>query len=147
MVPGQCRLVAHSAQTEAGLLAGPRDHCPQLAATPLLDTVRLARAAAPGLTSYRLDNVLRYYGIPRPADRHRALPDTEVTAAIFALLLADGASVPGWAALTDLDAAAGRPPASPKSVPPVQEALFLAPKGWRAERSPEAPAAVPYAGR
>jgi DNA polymerase-3 subunit epsilon len=101
------------ARREAALLAGQRDHCPQLAATPLLDTVRLARAAAPGLTSYRLDTVIAYYGVPRPADRHRALPDTEVTAAIFALLLADGASVPGWAALTDLDAAAGRPAGRP----------------------------------
>lgn len=126
VVPGRCRLVAHSAPTEAGLLAGQRDHCPHLAATPLLDTVRLARAAAPGLTSYRLDSVLGYYGIPRPAGRHRALPDTEVTAGIFARLLADGASVPGWAALTDLDAAAGRPPASPRPVPPAQEPLFLA---------------------
>lgn len=129
MMPGRCRLVAHSAATEAGLLARQRDHCPHLAATPLLDTVRLARAAAPGLTSYRLDSVLAYYGVPRPADRHRALPDTEVTAVIFARLLADGASVPGWAALTDLDAAAGRPPASPRAVPPVQETLFLAPEG------------------
>lgn len=126
MVPGRCRLVAHSAPTEAGLLAGQRDHCPHLAATPLLDTVRLARAAAPGLTSYRLDSVLGYYGVPRPTDRHRALPDTEVTAVIFARLLADGVSVPGWAALTDLDIAAGRPPASPRAVPPVQEPLFLA---------------------
>ena len=147
MVPGRCRLVAHSAPTEAGLLARQRDHCPQLAATPLLDTVRLARAAAPGLTSYRLDSVLGYYGVPRPVDRHRALPDTEVTATIFALLLTDGASAPGWAALTDLDAAAGRPPARPRAAPPVQETLFLAGKGWRAERSREAPAAVSYAGR
>lgn len=128
MIPGRCRLVAHSAPTEAGLLAGQRDHCPRLAATPLLDTVRLARAAAPGLTSYRLDSVLAYYGVPRPPDRHRALPDTEVTAVIFARLLADGASAPGWAALTDLDAAAGRPPASPRAVPPVQDPLFLARK-------------------
>ena len=124
-VPGRRRLVAHSAPTEAGLLAGQRDHCPQLAATPLLDTVRLARAAAPGLASYRLDSVLGYYGISRPAGRHRALPDTEVTAAVFARLLADGASVPGWAALADLDAAAGRPPASPRTIPPVQDPLFL----------------------
>ena len=43
MVPGRCRLVAHSAPTEAGLLARQRDHCPRLAATPLLDTVRLAK--------------------------------------------------------------------------------------------------------
>ena len=128
MVPGRCRLVAHSAPTEAGLLARQRDHRPQLAATPLPDIVRLARAAAPCLTSYRLDSVLGYYGIPRPADRHRALSDTEVTAAIFARLLADGASVPGWAALTDLDAAAGRPPASPQAAPLIQETLFLARK-------------------
>jgi len=47
MEPGRCRLVAHSAPTEAGLLAGQRDHCPRLVATPLLDTVRLARPPPP----------------------------------------------------------------------------------------------------
>ena len=72
--PGKRRLVAHSAPTEAGLLAGQRAHCPLLAATCLLDTVRLARAAAPGLTSYRLDSVLGYYGIPRPAGRTGRCP-------------------------------------------------------------------------
>lgn len=37
-------LVAHHAATERTLLHGQRSHCPRLADTPLLDTVRLARA-------------------------------------------------------------------------------------------------------
>lgn len=38
------RLVAHSAQTEAAVIGGQRQHCPTLAATPLLCTVN-----SPGL--------------------------------------------------------------------------------------------------
>ncbi len=36
------RLVAHNAQTEAAVIGGQRQHCPTLAATPLLCTVKLA---------------------------------------------------------------------------------------------------------
>ncbi len=53
------RLVAHHASTEAGLIAHQAEHCPVLAATPLLDTVRLAKAVLPWFSSYRLDNLLR----------------------------------------------------------------------------------------
>jgi DNA polymerase III epsilon subunit-like protein len=45
------RLVAHSAHTEATLIAGQRQHCPVLADTSLLCTVRLSRAAFPELTA------------------------------------------------------------------------------------------------
>lgn len=123
VIPG-CRLVAHHAPTEAGLIARQREHCPRLAATPLIDTVRLARAAIPGLPSYRLDELLRFYRIPRPAGRHRALPDTEVTAQVFRRLLQDGASHPGWASLADLDAVGGPPPVRAQSTGQVQETLF-----------------------
>lgn len=43
------RLVAQHAPTEAGIIAHQAEHCPVLAATPLLDTLRLAKAVVPGL--------------------------------------------------------------------------------------------------
>ncbi len=46
------RLVAHHAPTEAGMIARQAAHCPRLAAVPLLDTIRLAKALLPGLGSY-----------------------------------------------------------------------------------------------
>ncbi|MFE7588153.1 exonuclease domain-containing protein, partial [Kitasatospora sp. NPDC057512] len=90
------RLVAHHAHTEAGLIAHQAEHCPVLAATPLLDTIGLAKAVLPHLGSYRLDNLLGHYGIPRPADRHRAMPDVQVTAKILELLLAEGCAPRRW---------------------------------------------------
>jgi DNA polymerase-3 subunit epsilon len=118
------RLVAHHAPTEAGLVNRQRQHCPALAATALLDTVRLARAVIPHLPSYRLDEVLRHYRIPRPAGRHRAMPDAEVTSEIFRRLLADGARAGLWATLTDLDAAAGLQPRPAPGPHLTQEQLF-----------------------
>lgn len=55
-----CRLVAHHAPSGAGLLDRHRQHCPALAATALVDTVRMARAVIPHLPSHRLDEVLRH---------------------------------------------------------------------------------------
>jgi DNA polymerase-3 subunit epsilon len=119
------RIVAHHASTEAGLIAHQAAHCPHLASTPLLDTVRLARAVLPGLGSYRLDNLLGYYGIPKPADRHRAMPDVEVTAQVLARLLADGCAAGRWRTLLDLDATAGMQPKHLTLDPEIeQSALF-----------------------
>jgi DNA polymerase III epsilon subunit-like protein len=77
------RLVAQHASTEGGLIARQCAHCPTLAATPLLDTLKMAGKAIRALPSYGLDELLRYYGIPRPLPRHRAMPDVEVTAEVF----------------------------------------------------------------
>jgi DNA polymerase-3 subunit epsilon len=121
------RLVAHHAPTEAGLIAGQRQHCPTLAATPLLCTVRLARAAYPELPSHGLNAVLHHLGIPLPAGRHRALPDVEVTVDVFARVLADGAAAGHWSTLRDLDHVAGIPPKSAPTGPtndPTQPTLF-----------------------
>jgi DNA polymerase III epsilon subunit-like protein len=71
------RLVAHSAGIEATLIARQRAHCPRLAATPLLCTVRLARKAWPDLPRHSLNACLRKLRIPEPPDRHRALADVE----------------------------------------------------------------------
>ncbi len=72
-------LVAHNAPTEAGILYDYRDSCPTLATIDFLDTVRLARVIYPDLFSHRLDALINHFGIRRPADRHRALPDVEIT--------------------------------------------------------------------
>jgi DNA polymerase-3 subunit epsilon len=121
------RLVAHSAQTEATLIAGQRQHCPILAATSLLCTVRLSRAAFPELGSHRLDSVLRFLSIPIPAGRHRAMPDAELTVQVLQRALAAGHERGLWTALRDLDAAAGiapRPAANGANNAPAQEPLF-----------------------
>ncbi|MFF8815752.1 3'-5' exonuclease [Streptomyces pactum] len=119
------RLVAQHASTEAGLIARQRAHCPTLAATPLVDTVRMARKVLPGLSSCGLDELLRYYGIPKPAYRHRAMPDVEATAEVFRRLLKEGAQAGHWRSLLELDAAAGlQPRPRPPRGTPVQGALF-----------------------
>ena len=115
------RVVAHGAATEAGILRRKREHCPNLAATPLLDTVAMARAVLPDLGSHKLDAVLAHYEIPVPGDRHRAAADVEVTAAIFLRLLEDGVADGRWRDLGGLDRVAGKPPAhQPRKPEPEQ---------------------------
>lgn len=114
-------LVAHSAPVEGGILYDYREHCPGLARTRLLDTVRLARAVHPALPSHGLDALMSALDIPRPADRHRALPDTEVTAELFRRLLADGTARGPWTSLREVRKACGR---DAKAAAPSQLTLF-----------------------
>ncbi|MEU4969104.1 3'-5' exonuclease [Streptomyces smyrnaeus] len=119
------RLVAQHASAEAGLIARRREHCPTLGATPILDTLKLAKKVIRGMPSYGLDALLRYYGMPPPRGRHRAMPDVEATAEIFRRLLTDGAQAGRWSTLLDLDTTAGlqpKPTAPPDGA--VQEELF-----------------------
>ncbi|WP_432108656.1 3'-5' exonuclease [Streptomyces sp. AA1529] len=121
------RLVAQHASTEAGLIARQAPHCPTLGATPMLDTLRLAKRVLRGLSSYGLDALLRHYGMPPPRGRHRAMPDVEATAEVFRRLLADGARAGHWSTLLDLDVAAGlrpKPAATAADDLPVQGELF-----------------------
>jgi DNA polymerase-3 subunit epsilon len=113
--------VAHHAPTEAGILRRYAHACPALAATSMIDTVRLGRALWPGLASYALDALLTHAGIPIPAGRHRALADAEVTARLLERLLADGAQLHRWSRLAQLHDLAGHPPPAP---PVTQTALF-----------------------
>ncbi|MEV6987429.1 3'-5' exonuclease, partial [Sphaerisporangium sp. NPDC051017] len=101
------RLVAHSAHIEATLIKGKRSHCPTLAATPLLCTVKLARIAYPELHSHALNELLSFLRIPKPADRHRALPDVQLTVAILQAILSAGVEAGAWRTLWDLQIAAG----------------------------------------
>ncbi|MEV4173316.1 3'-5' exonuclease [Nonomuraea sp. NPDC049709] len=118
------RLVAHHAPTEAGIIAHQRRHCPALAGVPLLDTVRLARALYPELSSHRLDALVRYLRIEPPARRHRAMPDVLATACLFERLVADGGRTGRWRALGDLDRVGGLAPRRPASRAGVQAGLF-----------------------
>lgn len=118
---GPLLLVAQHAPVEAALLYDHRDHCPRLASTALLDTLLLAKALHPGLPSYGLDALITAFGLPRPADRHRALADCTVTALLLRRLLTDAARSSSYTGLADLVAVAGRPA---KSAPGDQHALF-----------------------
>lgn len=97
-----CLLVAQHASTEAGILHDYREHCPRLAHTDLLDTVRLARALYPEFPSHKLDTLLEHLGIPQPAGRLRALPDVEVTAQAFRERISYAGTSPTWTSLRDV---------------------------------------------
>jgi DNA polymerase-3 subunit epsilon len=119
------RLVAQHASTEAGLIARQAAYCPVLAGLPLLDTIALAKQVCGRLSSYSLDALMLYYDVPRPAGRHRAMPDVEVTAQILRRLLDDGAATSRWSCLLDLDRAARlRPRGTPVAEQGHQESLF-----------------------
>jgi DNA polymerase III epsilon subunit-like protein len=96
--PGR-RLVAHSAHTEATVISGYYDHCPQLTRTSLLCTVKLARHAWHELHSDRLDALLRFLRIQIPPGRHRGKPDAELTVRVFTRALTDGAGRGLWTTL------------------------------------------------
>ncbi|MEV0131418.1 3'-5' exonuclease [Dactylosporangium sp. NPDC050688] len=113
--------VAHHAATEAGILRRYATACPTLAAAAMLDTIRLARHACPGLPSYQLDTVLAHLGVSVPADRHRALPDAAGTAAAFRQLLIAGGSRLSWSRLSQLHNLAGT---APPQQPTGQTTLF-----------------------
>jgi DNA polymerase III subunit epsilon len=114
-------LVAHHAPTEAGILYDYRQYCPRLAATDLLDTVRLARALYPSLHSHGLDVLRDHLKIPPLPDRHRALPDTQLTARLFGRLISEGHQAGLWHTLRQIRKAGGY---QAKATRPRQEALF-----------------------
>jgi DNA polymerase-3 subunit epsilon len=103
-------LVAHNAPYEANLLFWHRNHCPELARTALLDTVKLARAVYPELAHHRLDDVLTHARIPLPVPRHRAMPDAKATADLFAHLIEEGFARGLWSTLDHLMRVAGLVP-------------------------------------
>lgn len=113
-------LVAHHAATERTLLHGQRDRCSRLASTPLLDTVRLARASVPELESHSLDHLARHLQLRIPPDRHRALADVRLTLAVLQHLLQRGR----WSALIDLERIALLPAKKPDLPVAEQTGLF-----------------------
>lgn len=118
---GPYLLVAHHASTEGNFIYHRRANCPVLAATDLIDTVPLAKHLLPGHENYRLDTLLGHYSIPTPPDRHRAMADVRVTAALFLRLIADAESTGAITSLHRLRENAGR---RAKANEPVQTGLF-----------------------
>ncbi|MFD0634470.1 PolC-type DNA polymerase III [Catenulispora yoronensis] len=113
-------LVAHNTTVEGGILFRYQDHCPKLASTHLLDTVKLARAVVPQAPGYALEALIDHLALPRPAVRHRAMPDVEVTVALFEHLLAS-ADARGLRDLVDVVRVCG---ATAKATLPVQDSIF-----------------------
>ncbi|RLK58387.1 3'-5' exonuclease [Actinokineospora cianjurensis] len=117
-VDGPYVLVAHHAPAEARLLHALRDHCPRLARTELLDTVRLARDLYPDLGGgHGLDNLTRHLQIPVPPDRHRAMADVRLTTKLLRRMTDTG----HWTSLRHLREIAGL---TPESARPHQASLF-----------------------
>jgi DNA polymerase III subunit epsilon len=119
--PGPALLVAHSAPVEASLLYDYREHCPRLARTALLDTIKLARVVYPHLPSHGLDTLMTALDIPRPADRHRAMADVTVTVDLFRRLMTAGAEAGHWHTLREARKHAGY---EPRAAMPQQDTLF-----------------------
>ena len=105
---GPYLLVAQHAAAEAGIIHNQREHCPALARIDFIDTIPLARQVAPGLANYKLDSLLAHFSIGRPADRHRAGADVEVTAQVFFHLIRAADELPQFSDLAALVKAAGR---------------------------------------
>jgi DNA polymerase III epsilon subunit-like protein len=111
-------LVAHNAPAEARILHDQRGHCPRLARTDLLDTVRLARDRYPDLPRHTLDELAAHLRLPLPVDRHRAMPDVQLTVDLLLTLVEQETR---WPDLRTLRAVAGYPA---RAAQPEQESLF-----------------------
>ena len=110
-------LIAHHAPAEARIVSAYREHCPNLARIDLLDTVRLARNLYPALPRHGLDDLLCHLRIPSPPDRHRAMPDVQLTTELFIRMVIDS----DWADLRHLRQLAGY---AAEAAAPEQAALF-----------------------
>jgi DNA polymerase-3 subunit epsilon len=102
-----CVLVAQNARYEASILRRFALDCPAAAALTIVDTVSLARHVCSDLPNHKLDTLAQHFAIPIPAQRHRALPDVELTAAIFKSLVNEARSVLGLSTMAELQRVAG----------------------------------------
>jgi DNA polymerase III epsilon subunit-like protein len=113
-------LIAHNAPVERRVLS---HRLPQIYSTEMLDTLKLAKYAVPSLTSFGLDNLIKFFDMEHFVNRlsssfgrHSAIFDAKVTAIIFEMLLAE--YFPNDCLLGDLLRISG------DNVPPGQSALF-----------------------
>jgi DNA polymerase-3 subunit epsilon len=79
-------LVGHNLSFDLNFLAREAQLLGQAFPDEGLDTIPLARRLLPGLKRFKLDMVANYLKIPA-SNRHRAMGDTQVTAAVFLRLL------------------------------------------------------------
>lgn len=67
-----------------------------------VDTIKIAKYLIPNLKDYKLDTLSKYFNISIPIDRHRALPDVEITTAVFIKLIEKGISERKFTKIGDL---------------------------------------------
>ncbi|HEU5378640.1 MAG TPA: 3'-5' exonuclease [Ktedonobacteraceae bacterium] len=116
-------LVAHNAHYEAAIFQRFAVCCPQASALSFLDTVALGKHLVPGLANYKLDTLAQHFHLPIPANRHRALPDVELTIQILQHLLRGYLEKVPQATIIDLLRIGGiKPPPAPEG--PVQISLW-----------------------
>jgi len=79
-------IVGHNVSFDIGFLTYEAQLLGQTFPIDGLDTIALARRLLPGLRRFKLDMVAQHLNIPA-SNRHRAMGDTRVTAAVFLKLL------------------------------------------------------------
>ena len=98
-----CVLVAQNARYEASILQRFALDCPAAAALAIIDTVTLAKHVCPGLPNYKLNTLAQRFAIPVPVQRHRALPDVELTVSVFKSLVTEARTAPGLSTIAELE--------------------------------------------
>lgn len=117
---GEYVFVAQNARYEAAIVRRFNEVCRHVAGVPFVDTISLAKQSVPGLDNFRLDTISLHLGLPRPAQRHRAMPDVELTAEVFLRLLKIGNHSGGISTIQQLLEIAG----IEKRERPAQGSLF-----------------------
>ncbi|MCL2107966.1 MAG: PolC-type DNA polymerase III [Oscillospiraceae bacterium] len=87
---GDSPLIAHNASFDGGFLRETCKRCNIVYNFNTIDTVKLCRAAVPGVKSHSLDAMAKYYKAGE-FNHHRALDDSKVLAIIFKKLIEDAA--------------------------------------------------------
>jgi len=100
-------LVAQNARYEASILQRFSMDCPTTAALTIVDTVSLAKHVCPDLPNHKLYTLAARFAIPIPVQRHRALPDVELTVRVFISLITEATSARGLTTIAELRRIAG----------------------------------------
>lgn len=79
--------IAQNARYEANILSYYTEKYRAIAKTPIIDTILLGKHALPDLPNYKLDTLAYALNLKIPKNRHRALPDSVLTAQVFLRLL------------------------------------------------------------
>jgi len=114
-------MVAQNARYEATIISRFSKDCPHVARMPFIDTVALAKHLVPGLPDYKLDTLANHLSVDIPVQRHRALPDVEMTVQIFLRLLEIAQTTSKIVRVIDLKHVAG---IKMQTGEPIQESLF-----------------------
>lgn len=80
-------LVAHNARFDSGFLRSEFERLGIDFQPTMLCTVKLSRKLFPHHSRHSLDSIIERHGLIRPADRHRALADVQLTWQFYAKLL------------------------------------------------------------